>query len=107
MDIELLNSVPVLSRVGVAGLEIYAIGRITGAEREGLWLCGELELSCKLSFCQDPVRTRPRTVIWTNSGARDLGVVGNVLDSGESLDHARGGKPGDEATGGLFACMIL
>ena len=94
MDIQLLNGVPILSGIDVARLEIHPVCRVAGTEREGQWLCCELELSRKFSFCQDIVRAGPGAVIWTDPGAGDFDVVGDALDGGECLDHE--GGEGDE-----------
>ena len=106
MNIKLLDGVPVLSGIDVARLEIDAVCRVTGTEREGQWFCGELEFSCQLSLCQDLIRTGPGTIVWANPRAGDLDVVGDVLDGGESLDH-KGREDGGRSNKGGFACMVL
>ena len=50
MHIQLLDGVPILSGIDLAGLEIDAGCRVVGSEREGQRLCGELEFPGKLRF---------------------------------------------------------
>lgn len=84
MNMKLLDGIPILGGINTTRLEIDSMGRVTRTEGEGQRLCGELEFSCKLCFCQDMIWTRPRTIFWANPRARDFDVGGNVL-GGESL----------------------
>lgn len=97
-----MDGVPVLSGIDTAGLEVDTVCRVTRTEREGQGLCGELEFSCKLSFCQDTVSTWPGTIVWANPGARDFEVGSDVL-GGESLNHGEGREVEEEKC----ACMVL
>lgn len=94
MDFKLLDGVAVLSGIDTARLEVDAMRRVTRTKREGQRLCGELEFSCKLSFCQDTVWARPGTIFWANPRSRDFDVVGDVLDGGEGLYHWEGKSAG-------------
>lgn len=101
VDIKLLDGVSILSGIYVAGLEVHAIRRVARTDREGLRLCSELELPCKLSFCQDIIRTGPGAIFWTHPRTRDFNIVGDVLNGGESLYHGREG--GETAKVGSLA----